>query len=904
MSTEDPEEKELPLNTAEGAEITLTEYDKIREPHPLLPPSTSVRITPKMLSDLTCPICLDLLSQTMATKECLHRFCSECITMALLRGNKECPTCRKKLVSKRSLRPDPNFDLLINSIFPDRSVFEKMQSSLWVTAASTESSTGSNSNDDSGESIESESPDEEITRKRSRDEDSDDSDDDNDMKRLKIDENDEDEEPQQLSTGENGDRPTLGTFLHESPSKLEQIGPRSEQNESKETSSKYPDCDMDDPDDIVANDGVTAEELLSLDEYEEIESDSDESEESNNDDDENSQKSEKGEVKKKRNVKSIEEGEVVSDESGSEENGKVEVERKDGKNAEEDDDSSDGWYTDHGTDDEDVDSTERNSEWLEDIELATKMELEKRLAKHHKKEGASEETQKQTAGGSNGNAEKNAGNGEVKIEPNEDNESDTGYDEYVADHDLIEYSFGSIHPEQALEDIIKAPSLYDAYVPIVYSSSRIIPTEGDFDEAEELDDGVNGVITTGNENGNEYGDGDEENGGNSGDEEPEEPEHDAYEFVDETEEQRVNEARHNENGHSSGEMSSNPNGQLSAQRDNDNDSENCDLDFYTEEELHEEIEELNEAVAEIGEDAVLDLKEEENDEDSYTTSTFSSSGNTSLENISDLSSEIELPLDGKANETEIAAGESSNTDTQTSQVATTSTATTSTNQFIMNHQMLNRGITSPLFRYPFDTTRLSSGNATGTPSTSLTPAASSSSTQNSFISELGIAQNLSHASLLGQRLGLAMASSPNETTERISLKDVPTGSCKERLQKWLADYPSSPLAPEENMEENLERSVEDEDALYAAMSDVDEIEIELLPAACLTARDIPEEMLTPRYIRAKHDTTMEHLSEYIHLRVMEEVQSNQFDFDADPVPTIQRPEHFYVFVSHSMNLFQ
>lgn len=49
--------------------------------------------------------------------------------------------------------------------------------------------------------------------------------------------------------------------------------------------------------------------------------------------------------------------------------------------------------------------------------------------------------------------------------------------------------------------------------------------------------------------------------------------------------------------------------------------------------------------------------------------------------------------------------------------------------------------------------------------------------------------------------------------------------------------------------------MEDEDALYAAMSDVDEIEIELLPAACLTARDIPEEMLIPRYIRAKHDTT-------------------------------------------------
>ena len=30
--------------------------------------------------------------------------------------NKECPTCRKKLVSKRSLRPDPNFDALIAKV--------------------------------------------------------------------------------------------------------------------------------------------------------------------------------------------------------------------------------------------------------------------------------------------------------------------------------------------------------------------------------------------------------------------------------------------------------------------------------------------------------------------------------------------------------------------------------------------------------------------------------------------------------------------------------------------------------------------------------------------------------------------------------------------------------------------
>ena len=47
--------------------------------------------------------------------------------MDLFPGNKECPTCRKKLVSKRSLRPDPNFDQLVAKIFPDREEYEEQQ---------------------------------------------------------------------------------------------------------------------------------------------------------------------------------------------------------------------------------------------------------------------------------------------------------------------------------------------------------------------------------------------------------------------------------------------------------------------------------------------------------------------------------------------------------------------------------------------------------------------------------------------------------------------------------------------------------------------------------------------------------------------------------------------------------
>ena len=46
---------------------------------------------------------------------------------ALRSGNKECPTCRKKLVSKRSLRPDPNFDALIAKIYPNRDDYNAHQ---------------------------------------------------------------------------------------------------------------------------------------------------------------------------------------------------------------------------------------------------------------------------------------------------------------------------------------------------------------------------------------------------------------------------------------------------------------------------------------------------------------------------------------------------------------------------------------------------------------------------------------------------------------------------------------------------------------------------------------------------------------------------------------------------------
>ncbi|CAO2634529.1 E3 ubiquitin-protein ligase RING2 [Lemmus lemmus] len=106
----------------------LSLYESQRTPQEARTDGSEIVISPRSLhSELMCPICLDIMKKTMTTKECLHRFCADCIITALRRGNKECPTCRKKLVSKRSLRPDPNFDALISIIYPSSDEYEAHQ---------------------------------------------------------------------------------------------------------------------------------------------------------------------------------------------------------------------------------------------------------------------------------------------------------------------------------------------------------------------------------------------------------------------------------------------------------------------------------------------------------------------------------------------------------------------------------------------------------------------------------------------------------------------------------------------------------------------------------------------------------------------------------------------------------
>lgn len=74
----------------------------------------------ELYDEMKCPICLEIIKDTMIVMECLHRFCKECIERSLRLVKHECPSCRIHVPSKRSLRRDGNFDELISICFPDR----------------------------------------------------------------------------------------------------------------------------------------------------------------------------------------------------------------------------------------------------------------------------------------------------------------------------------------------------------------------------------------------------------------------------------------------------------------------------------------------------------------------------------------------------------------------------------------------------------------------------------------------------------------------------------------------------------------------------------------------------------------------------------------------------------------
>ena len=89
------------------------------------PATTVVRSGQALAPDFTCPVCLRILRKTEIVVECLHRFCGECIQKCLRVAKHECPSCRIKVPSRRSLKRDAAFDALIATVYPDLDAYER-----------------------------------------------------------------------------------------------------------------------------------------------------------------------------------------------------------------------------------------------------------------------------------------------------------------------------------------------------------------------------------------------------------------------------------------------------------------------------------------------------------------------------------------------------------------------------------------------------------------------------------------------------------------------------------------------------------------------------------------------------------------------------------------------------------
>ena len=69
---------------------------------------------------LKCPVCLKLIENPVQINSCSHCFCKACFDKSFRTGNKFCPLCRDKLVTKRIANKNNDLKRIIDLLFPDR----------------------------------------------------------------------------------------------------------------------------------------------------------------------------------------------------------------------------------------------------------------------------------------------------------------------------------------------------------------------------------------------------------------------------------------------------------------------------------------------------------------------------------------------------------------------------------------------------------------------------------------------------------------------------------------------------------------------------------------------------------------------------------------------------------------
>lgn len=95
----------------------LTLYDIHRRPRRV--PSGRWHVSSsftQVLHSFKCVICWSTLRNPKLVRECLHRFCEDCIEKSLRLGRNECPVCRVFVPSKRNLATDEGCEVLIDNV--------------------------------------------------------------------------------------------------------------------------------------------------------------------------------------------------------------------------------------------------------------------------------------------------------------------------------------------------------------------------------------------------------------------------------------------------------------------------------------------------------------------------------------------------------------------------------------------------------------------------------------------------------------------------------------------------------------------------------------------------------------------------------------------------------------------
>ena len=93
----------------------LTLYDVHRKPRSVQSGRCQTSVQ-QVLQSFRCVICWSTMKNPKAVRECMHRFCEECISTALRMGRHECPYCRVFVPSKRNLAVDESAEILMANL--------------------------------------------------------------------------------------------------------------------------------------------------------------------------------------------------------------------------------------------------------------------------------------------------------------------------------------------------------------------------------------------------------------------------------------------------------------------------------------------------------------------------------------------------------------------------------------------------------------------------------------------------------------------------------------------------------------------------------------------------------------------------------------------------------------------